>query len=519
MNFVNLYLTLAQRYVPISGKKLITEFDTIRNNHSVRTCKDCLSIPNDKNLVEIINNRYCWYICLFIRVYTSIGLDHFEAYKRIAQENKLESNFDKWQEIRFIIKQSSDTENNTPSKLVIVTSQEADKTILDDSNKENENQSTPITTTAKKINLLQTKSSIGVITNTKRSKPSITSSERNDNDDEPIDNDTGDDMRDEITTNDNNMPEKIGKKLEDKIEQVILNENTTVVDSKLTPVTSTQFTEEKIVVEKEIILSTDTIQPTTSKEADNKQHLEDDSDVVDYVKSLPKDNMFKLIFKDHQIIILIKGYKQCKSKNKISLKASSSKQKEVVESIPHVKFVDAHNFNNETNDGKIIVLPKNNENWIKLKNIPVSIPILKTSCLYSYIVNCYTPTNFEKYPVEITPLVQIPLKYKLYHPRHLPEDEDTYVNDCQFSWIDYILKVSAKSWLFKYLYFSFYKSEGYYRSKSNVNYYIDGLSMKCMEPGCKVDLTLTLNYKTGLVQILGKILEIVHNHEGKVLIA
>ncbi|CAF0858338.1 unnamed protein product [Brachionus calyciflorus] len=451
---------------------------------------------------------------------------------------------------KFNILQSSDSssnENNTPSKLVVVTSQEEDKTLVDDSNKENEHEPTPITSTGKKINLLETNSSISVITNTntKRSKQAITSSDSSnsidriiikkkqkilednvisthDNKDEPSDdNDTGDDMSDEnITTEHNNMPDKNVKNVEDQIEKVILAENTTVLDSKLTPVTNTQVSDDKIVKEKEIILSTDIIQPTTSKESDNKIHLEDDSDVLDYIKSLPKDNMFKLIFKDNQIINLIKGYKQFKSKNKIILKTTSSKHQEAVESIPNVKFVDAHNFNNETNDGKNlvkvnnpIVLPKNNENRVKLKNISVTIPILKTGCLYSYIANCYTPTNFDKYPVEITPLVQIPLKFKLYHPRHLPGDEDAYENDCQFSWIDYILKVSAKSWLFKYLYFSFFKSEGYYRSKSNVNYFIDGLSMKCMEPGCKVDLMLNLNYKTCLVQILGKSLETVHNHD------
>ncbi|CAF0908688.1 unnamed protein product [Brachionus calyciflorus] len=158
-----------------------------------------------------------------------------------------------------------------------------------DDNKENINSSSMITAVEKEnISVLSniSQNSSNNINRSKRTKQGITSSDNDDEDEVKAD-----------SANNNNRPE------EDKHDSPIRNTKIDELESQKPKFDSQLITD----------------QPTTSKDANKKINKAEyithdvclaDDDVVNYVENLPSDNMFKLIFKDNQIVQLIMDYKK-----------------------------------------------------------------------------------------------------------------------------------------------------------------------------------------------------------------
>lgn len=108
-----------------------------------------------------------------------------------------------------------------------------------------------------------------------------------------------------------------------------------------------------------------------------------------------------------------------------------------------------------------------------LKNKPFKLNKghdIATYCLYLYIMDEFIPTKFKQYPINLTGFVKVPFDFSLHFLRYKISDRQKFTKFWKFNYLDFFTKCNAKAAFFKYLYFSMYESQGFFRSKTHTNY-------------------------------------------------
>ncbi|CAF0979635.1 unnamed protein product [Brachionus calyciflorus] len=275
--------------------------------------------------------------------------------------------------------------------------------------------------------------------------------------------------------------------------------------------------------------------------------------IENYINSLDPEHPFIKIFNKNQVFNLLEDFNQFRESFQITLandnvvsaetkpttshataelnvqssKTESDSDEDNDENFEsHCRFRDAHNYNNKHNSCQNLVSVTNPTNNLRQMTRDLNCLLhkpfkfnkgkikMETNCLYTYIRDKYEPTTFKQFSINITGFVKVPLEFHLRFPKYKSGDKDKFTKYWKFDYYDYITKSNAKASLFKYIYFSIFKSNGFFRPKTHTNYWLDSVSIKCVETSCPVEFVFTIDYQKGVAYIMSKVAIIEHCHGG-----